>query len=491
MFGSMQSATAHEPLLGRSQRALLEVSTVLYFFAKNSAIPLVQQYVYFLVAKKYNFSSQQEDAIPEMLDNFTRAHPNVTVLDPASNVTAMLGGNVTREEQALDDTLQVALRVNEESSLIVLYLNVAELFPAVFMVLVLGFWSDMTGRRKFLMWLPCLGNAVYALGFLLPLYICNGDIDHPATKVLFVMASLVNGLSGSVPGFLSGNATYISDTDSPRRRTLRLSIVEFSIGMTFASQSERGAGHSWRDFRGLKHVFALKTLPQKKLWAVFFAFQIYVFVQQGQERTFVLFLQNFPLSWRPMQIGVFLFILYALAGLGAWPGVPLLQRITDDASIAILAMLSKMLGSFLLAFAEVDFLVYAASIVQIFHLTPYAVARSLASLQAGEDEQGSVYAMVHSAQSLMAFLGPVVHNAVFMASLTSMSGLVFIVSGPLLVIPVALLVYMKYLERLDDGYLGLDGSQPPLMPTPGTPLSETSGFATRGADFGTRDELYQ
>ena len=119
-----------------------------------------------------------------------------------------------------------------------------------------------------------------------------------------------------------------------------------------------GPGHAWRDFRGVRHVFGCKTLPQKKLWAVFFAFQVYVFVQQGQERTFVLFLQNYPLYWRSLQIGVFLFVLYTLAGLGSWPGVPLLQRITDDASIAILAMISKLLGSVLLAFAEVDPLVY-------------------------------------------------------------------------------------------------------------------------------------
>jgi len=40
-----------------------------------------------------------------------------------------------------------------------------------------------------------------------------------------------------VPGFLSGNASYISDTDSPRRRTLRLAVVELSIGGTFAVAS--------------------------------------------------------------------------------------------------------------------------------------------------------------------------------------------------------------------------------------------------------------
>ena len=46
-------------LTGRIQRVLLELSTVFYFFARNAAIPLVQQYVYHLVARKYNLTGLQ------------------------------------------------------------------------------------------------------------------------------------------------------------------------------------------------------------------------------------------------------------------------------------------------------------------------------------------------------------------------------------------------------------------------------------------------
>ncbi len=374
--------------MGRTQRILLEVCTVLFFFAKNSAIPLVQQYVYFLVAKKYNFSSQEQKALEPILEGSI----NVSEVEKLA----------PEDQQLLSDEIALAHRVNEESSLIVLYLNIAELFPAAVVVLFLGCWSDITGRRKFLMWMPCLGNALYALGFLLPIYICDADIDHPATKTLFVLASICSGLSGTVPGFMSGNASYISDTDTPRRRTLRLAIVEMSIGVTFGIAnlmngfwvsgtnhfdqplwfvvacsavpffilffflkepngevtSQLGQPAVIRDFRSIKHVFGCKTLPQKKLWAVFFAFQLYVFVQQGQERTFVLFLQNYPLYWNPTQIGIFIFVLYTLAGFGAWPGVPLLQRVSDDVIIAMIAMVSKLLGSLLLAFAKADPLVY-------------------------------------------------------------------------------------------------------------------------------------
>ena len=200
-------------LLGRTQRILLEVSTVIYFIAKNSVIPLMQQYIYALVAKKYTVgeSARSND-------------------DETSGYSNMSTGGATSQPQY---DRMIADRVNEESSLIILYLNMAELLPSAIVVLLLGFWSDITGKRKFLMWMPCLGNAIYALGFLLPLYICDGNIDSATTKVFFVVASILSGLSGSVPGFLSGNASYISDTDTRGRRTLRLAIVEFSIGMTF------------------------------------------------------------------------------------------------------------------------------------------------------------------------------------------------------------------------------------------------------------------
>ena len=136
--------------------------------------------------------------------------------------------------------------------------------------------------------------------------------------------------------------------------------------------SQLGHPTNMRDFHGIKQIFGCKTYAQKKLWAVFFAFQIYVFVQQGQERTFVLFLQNYPLYWDSIKIGIFLFILYTFSGFGAWPGVPLMLRFCDDNTIAIVALVSKLLGSLFLGFAKTDPLVYVCEynhyIILIFNI---------------------------------------------------------------------------------------------------------------------------
>jgi len=52
---------------------------------------------------------------------------------------------------------------------------------------------------------------------------------------------------------------------------------------------------------------------------------------------------------------------------------------------------------------------------------------------------GSVYALIHSMQSVVAFLGPVVHTAMFTGTVKTLSSAVFIMSGCLLLIPLVLL----------------------------------------------------
>jgi len=47
-----------------------------------------------------------------------------------------------------------------------------------------------------------------------------------------------------------------------------------------------------------------------------------------------------------------------------------------------------------------------ASVIQLFHLTPYAVARSLASQQMGEDEQGQFHVQSFTLLYIQCFLCP-------------------------------------------------------------------------------------
>ena len=52
---------------------------------------------------------------------------------------------------------------------------------------------------------------------------------------------------------------------------------------------------------------------------------------------------------------------------------------------------------------------------------------------------GTVYGLVHSAQSIVSFMGPVVLNAIFYGTSRHMAGAVFLMSAGLLFIPLILL----------------------------------------------------
>ena len=355
--------------LGIHQRIVLEICTVLYFTARQGIVPLTQLYIYDLYEKKYGLDTMETDA----------------------NNTALPFG---------DDGPQYLIdKANQEASEFCLYLAIAELLPAAFASLLLHFLSDVTGRRKFLMYLPCLGLALNALLFVLPLYINEGDMDEPITIALLIIGCILSGASGSGGTFYGGNATYVTFTDSEERRIHRMGQVECILGLTYACTNliygfwveatggflqplwftalcsampfvlillvlreplvgREGFESPRESLRGVKDVIGCATVSQRQVWALYWMLVLYIFVHQGQLRVFVLFLSEEPFYWDSVQIGVFLFIVGVGAGLGAYPGISILRRFMGDLCIVTLAVSFKLLGSIILAFAKGDVPVY-------------------------------------------------------------------------------------------------------------------------------------
>ena len=52
---------------------------------------------------------------------------------------------------------------------------------------------------------------------------------------------------------------------------------------------------------------------------------------------------------------------------------------------------------------------------------------------------GTVYGLLHSAQALVGFLGPITHNAIFFGTMGQLNGTVYLISGAFLAIPFVLL----------------------------------------------------
>lgn len=99
-----------------------------------------------------------------------------------------------------------------------LYCTWIEYLPAVFVIVLLGAWSDTRGRRLPLL-LPSVGFALKALGFALNAYWWS-------LQPYYILLSFIPyGLSGSMMAVFMGAYAYIGEDSSHRSRTTRLSFA--------------------------------------------------------------------------------------------------------------------------------------------------------------------------------------------------------------------------------------------------------------------------
>ena len=111
----------------------------------------------------------------------------------------------------------------------------------LFVVILLGSWSDRAGRRLVLI-IPSLGLAVQASIYLIVMYM-------KLPVAWFLLGRICSGLSGDFNAILAGCFAYVADTSDRRSRTFRVAILEACLGLAgmFASI----IGGEWRRAQGV------------------------------------------------------------------------------------------------------------------------------------------------------------------------------------------------------------------------------------------------
>ncbi|KAK7072264.1 hypothetical protein SK128_020747 [Halocaridina rubra] len=100
-----------------------------------------------------------------------------------------------------------------------MYAQWIEYLPAVFVVLILGAWSDSRDRRLPVV-LPFVGFLLKSLGILANCYWWS----LPPKYLLF--ASVPVGLGGGIMALLLGSSAYVSAISRVETRTIRLAIIQ-------------------------------------------------------------------------------------------------------------------------------------------------------------------------------------------------------------------------------------------------------------------------
>ncbi|VVC97198.1 unnamed protein product [Leptidea sinapis] len=99
--------------------------------------------------------------------------------------------------------------------------NVIQTIIPVFIILFVGAWSDRTGKRKFCILMPILGELLSSIGLIINTYLFY---ELPA-EVVALTESVFPAFTGGFYTVFLGIFSYISDITTTHERTYRIGIV--------------------------------------------------------------------------------------------------------------------------------------------------------------------------------------------------------------------------------------------------------------------------
>lgn len=121
----------------------------------------------------------------------------------------------------------------------------------------------------------------------------------------------------------------------------------------------------------------------------------------------------------------------------------------DDALIGVLSCMSKILSSFVYAYAETTFALYMAPLVEILNGTSFIAMRSIASKLVPGDELGKVNGLFGVCEALMPLVYGPMYSAVYANTMDTLPGAFFLLGGGL-TIPAVFIFGWMYKEHRND-----------------------------------------
>ncbi|XP_076027491.1 proton-coupled folate transporter [Genypterus blacodes] len=360
-----------------------------------------------------------------------------------------------------------------------MYISLGGFSLGLLVVPFLGSWSDLGGRRPVLV-VPCLGLALQAAVNLLVMYL-------KLPVVYFLVARLLSALSGDFSAILAACFAYVADKSDRRSRTFRVAVLEACLGVSGMLASLIGG--QWRRAQGYINPFwlvlasnlaaalyAFLFVPESvppdpsskllttrhhravlqllstggsnheedarykryKLWIYLMCFFLIVAVHSGSRDLYVLYELSAPLCWGPELIGYGSAVQH-LTYLSSLVGVKVLQTFLEDSWVAMVGLVSNIVGLLVIGVADTTTLMFAGYAVSFLFMTSTPVLRSKLSRLVSPSEQGALFALVACVESLCFLVGSSIFNAIYPTTLHFMRGFPYLMGAFILFIPAAVL----------------------------------------------------
>ncbi|KAK5868574.1 hypothetical protein PBY51_009574 [Eleginops maclovinus] len=371
-----------------------------------------------------------------------------------------------------------------------LYISLGGFSVGLFVVPLLGSWSDLAGRRSVLI-LPNLGLAVQAVVYLVVMY-----LKLPVGY--FLVGRLLSGLSGDFNAILAGCFAYVADTSDRKSRTIRVAVLEACLGLSgmlasiIGGQWRRAQGYInpfWlvlatnlasalyaylfvresvlpdpsaklltsRHYRAVWHLFSTGGSTSEaggkfhrcKLWLYMLCFFLVVTIHFGSRELYVLFELSSPLCWGSALIG-YGSAAQHLAYLSSLLGLKIMQRCLEDSWVAIVGLASNIVGLVVFSIADTTQLMFTGYGLCFLFMATTPVLRSKLSKLVGPSEQGALFASVACVESLCYLVGSGLFNSLYPATLHFMKGFPFLFAAIILFIPAGLIGTLQCLDQRRD-----------------------------------------
>lgn len=371
--------------------------------------------------------------------------------------------------------------------------------PCIFVIFI-GSWSDRTRKRKPVLLLPIFGELVRVLGLL----VCVFYFYELPMEIAGLVESVPGSLTGGWMIMFMGVFTYISDVTTVKMRTLRIGVLNLSltIGISFGIALS-GILYQKLGFYGIYSIcstlyflgilygfFYLKDIKSNETHAVcennklvknpsfstnvkeFFdlihiknAFGVTFKKGNDNRRLRILMMMvvlmiimgpmtgemsvmylstRIRFNWDEVDYSMFSTFTMVTGFIGTsislWVFSHKLKM--DDALIATMACISKVIGSFVFAFAPNTYIFYLGPVVEIIHGAGSIATRSIFTKLVTPDELGQVSAVVGVFEAFVPMIYVPMYSAFYKATMKTFPGAYFLLGGGLTIPAVFIFLWM-------------------------------------------------
>ena len=349
---------------------IIEPYVAIAFFCLIGNNPMVEQYIYAVFAQSY-----------PALQNSTTNH---SLSETCKN---------SNQSDNDGDVYNATQLVQTETSRWMMYFNILQCVPSLFMTVLIGGYSDKRYRKPAIL-LPAIGQVIrLSMNFV---------VIHYKLSIYYIAAgSVVYGLFGGTSTITMSVFAYIADTINPESRSLRIVVVNVIMSLSGAvAESMLGVlikttgfwipsaiivilalvamlyvifivPETHRPFPGT--TFSIKECisatwitytkreghrrPKLALLLPMLAFPQFSLI--GSQAVSVLYQMHYPLCWGADMIGAYLAYALLVIQFGSLFGAGVFRRCMSDAVICMIGNVSGMATFLFYSMSTTTLMVFA------------------------------------------------------------------------------------------------------------------------------------